>query len=458
MKKSVKSKSKTKTKTENQAKKEKETNVSTVAQAEQTENKEQTEQIVQTEQIEQEDKNPENSENSENSEKPEKEIKISVIMSLYNVELYMRVAIESVLSQTLSDLELICINDGSSDCSLEIAQEYAAKDDRVKIITYDESKGQAYARNRGIDIARGKYIGFVDGDDWVEPTMFEKLYENAEKNNAEVTCCAAALYNELMQEYDFKNAYYNMSLMPSDLDNRVFSHEDTKSLLTGCINVALWNKIYRLDFMNENKIRFPEYFIYEDMPFFYEVWFKAKRITLIRDYCYYYRVNRNGSTMSKIGNKVLDRPEMMALAYEMFKKLPYFEEIKTQVASWVIDDLFHRYTLVEARYRKEFFFLMKKLFRNLDIEGADMEQLSKCYCYKEYCNCLEMKYEDFVRSLCDTYVRAKKTENELRSGKLMIQFQTQTFYDDMIDRIKGEYERMIANLQAKIEELGANNG
>ncbi len=384
---------------------------------------------------------------------PEKTVKVSVIMSLYNVEFYMRVAIESVLNQTLSDIELICINDGSSDFSLQTAQEYAKKDARVKIITYEESKGQAYARNRGIDIACGKYIGFVDGDDWIESTMLEKLYENAEKNEAEVTCCSAALYNELTQECDFKNAYYNMSLMPSDLDNRVFSHEDTKNLLTGCINVALWNKLYRLDFMNENKIRFPEFFIYEDMPFFYEVWFKAKRITLIRDCCYYYRVNRSGSTMSKIGNKVLDRPEMMALAYEMFKKLPYFEEIKTQVAAWIIDDLFHRYTLVEARYRKEFFFLMKKLFKNLDLEGVDIEQLSKCYCYKEYCNCVEMKYDDFVRSLCDTYVRAKKTENELRSEKVNIKYQTQTFYEDLIRKIRDEYEVRISKMQ---ETAGVN--
>lgn len=424
----------------------------------QPENISQAEQLVQPENIEMPKQSNSNPIEVFENKNPEREVKVSVIMSLFNVELYMRVAIESVLNQTLSDIELICINDGSSDYSLETAKEYAAKDDRIRILSYKESKGQAFARNRGIDIARGKYIGFVDGDDWVEPTMFEKLYENAEKNNAEVTCCAAALFNELLQECDFKNAYYNLSLMPSNLDNRVFSHEDTKSLLTGCINVALWNKIYRLDFMNENKIRFPEFFIYEDMPFFYEVWFKAKRITLIRDYCYFYRVNRNGSTMSKIGNKVLDRPEMMALAYEMFKKLPYFDEIKTQTAAWVIDDLFHRFTLVEARYRKEFFFLMKKLFKNLDLDGVDMEKLSKCYCYKEYCNCIEMKYDDFTRTLCDTYVRAKRTENELRSDKLRIKFETQKIYEDMIEQIKGDYEERIAKLQAKIDEWGVNNG
>ena len=120
--------------------------------------------------------------------------------------------------------------------------------------------------------------------------------------------------------------------------------------------------------------------------------------------------------------------------------------------------MFHRYTLVEAKYRKEFFFLMKKLFKNLDLDGVDMEDLSKCYCYKEYCNCIEMKYDDFTRSLCDIYVRSKKTENELRSDKMKIRFQTQTVYEDIIERIKAEYEGKIAKLQAKIDEIEVNNG
>lgn len=374
-------------------------------------------------------------------------------MSLYNVELYMRTAIESVLHQSLQEFELICINDGSTDFSLQTAQEYAEKDERIKIISYAESKGQAYARNKGIDIAKGKYIGFVDGDDWIEPDMFEKLYEAAEKYQTDVTFCAAALYNELLEECNFSNPYYNLNFIPSDFDNRVFSGEEAKNLLAGRINVALWNKIYRKDFMDKNKIRFPEYFIYEDMPFFYEVWFKAEKISLIRDFGYFYRINRSGSTMSTMGRKVLDRVEMVALSYEMFKALPYFSEIKTETASWIIDDLFHRYTLVESRYRKEFFFLMKKLFKNLDLDGVDIEQLSKCYCYKEYLNCIELKYDDFQRTLVDTYVRAKKSENELRSQIKSSNFQIQTFYEGIINEVKEENVRSIAAIEKKMQEV-----
>ena len=227
-----------------------------------------------------------------------KEIKISVIMSLFNVDKYMRQAIGSVLNQTLEEIELICIDDGSSDYTLQIARAYEQKDKRVKVLTYSDSKGQAFARNRGMDIAKGKYICFVDGDDWIENNMLEKLYNQAEKDNTEVTCCAAALYNQITGKTDYTNSYYNLNLIPTSFDNRVFSPDETKDLLTGSINVALWNKIYRTDFMNENNLRFPEYFIYEDMPFFYDVWFKAKRISIIRDFLYYYRINRNCQIIS----------------------------------------------------------------------------------------------------------------------------------------------------------------
>ncbi|MGN0006158.1 MAG: glycosyltransferase family 2 protein [Candidatus Gastranaerophilaceae bacterium] len=370
------------------------------------------------------------------TEQTDNQIKVSIIMSLFNVELYMRTAIESVLNQTLKEIELICIDDGSTDYTLTVAKEYAKKDKRIKIIKYKETNGQAYARNRGITVAKGKYIGFVDGDDWVESTMFEKLYNEAEKNQTDVAFCAAALYDDQTGKTIWNNDYYNMYLIPKEFDNRVFTHEETKNLLTGSLNVALWNKIYRTDFLNKNKIRFPEHYIFEDMPFFYETWFNAKSICFIRDCCYYYRINRQTSTMSRIADKVLDRVDMVALTYDMFKKLPYYNEIKTQVTIWIIEDLFHRFTILEGRYRREFFFQMKKLFQNLDLENIDIEKLNQCYYYNEYKNCLNLKFVDFLTTLADTYIRAKKRENQLESKILSEKYKTQLIYEEIIKNMQ----------------------
>lgn len=365
-----------------------------------------------------------------------KNVKVSIIMPLFNLELHVAIAIKSVLNQTLKEIELICIDDGSTDYTLNIVKEYAQKDKRIKIINYKDTKGQAYARNRGIEIAKGKYIGFVDGDDWVETSMFEKLYNAAEKNRTDITFCASALYDEQTGKTIWDNNYYNLCLISKEFDNRVFTHEETKNLLLGSLNVALWNKIYRKDFLKKNKIKFPEYYIYEDMPFFYETWFKAKRICLIRDCCYYYRINRRTSTMSRLENKVLDRVDMVSLTYELFKQLPYFEEMKTQVVIWIIEDIFHRFTLIEGRYRKEFFFLMKKLFKNLDLDGTDTEILEKSYYYKEYKNCVNLKFTDFLITLEDTYIRAKKRENQLLGMIFSEKYKTQLMYEGIIESMQ----------------------
>ena len=111
--------------------------------------------------------------------------KVSVIIPIYNTEKYLRKCLDSVCNQTLSDIEIICVNDCSTDNSLEILEEYASKDNRIKLIDFKENKGAAVARNAGIDEAKGEYIGFVDSDDFVDETMFLSTVINLIKNACE---------------------------------------------------------------------------------------------------------------------------------------------------------------------------------------------------------------------------------------------------------------------------------
>ena len=103
--------------------------------------------------------------------------KISVIIPVYNVEKYLPKCLDSLINQTLSDIEIICINDCSTDNSLEILEEYASKDERIKIIDLKENQGAAAARNKGLEIAKGEYLGFVDPDDYVDLNFYEELYK-----------------------------------------------------------------------------------------------------------------------------------------------------------------------------------------------------------------------------------------------------------------------------------------
>lgn len=112
-------------------------------------------------------------------------VKVSVIVPVYNVENYLEYCLSGLLNQTLQDIEIICVNDGSTDNSINILQRYQQTDNRIKIITQSNS-GQGTARNNAIDIANGEYIGFVDPDDYVSPQMFETLYNQAKAYNADL--------------------------------------------------------------------------------------------------------------------------------------------------------------------------------------------------------------------------------------------------------------------------------
>ena len=111
--------------------------------------------------------------------------KVSIIVPVYNVEKYLECCLESLINQTLKDIEIICVNDGSTDNSGKILENYAAKDNRIKVI-HQVNGGQAAARNNGLNAVNGKYINFIDSDDWVDLDFIEKLYDAAERNSADI--------------------------------------------------------------------------------------------------------------------------------------------------------------------------------------------------------------------------------------------------------------------------------
>ena len=168
--------------------------------------------------------------------------KISIIIPFYNVEKYIEECIKSVVNQTLKDIEIIFVNDGSTDGSIDIVNKYAKNDSRIKVLSLKERHGQGFARNRAIDIATGDYIGFVDSDDYVEVDMFEKLYVSAIQDDTDITMCLAKEYDDTTGEF-IESDYYSLKLFEQYKED-VFSAEATKDTILD-MNVALWNKLYK---------------------------------------------------------------------------------------------------------------------------------------------------------------------------------------------------------------------
>jgi glycosyltransferase involved in cell wall biosynthesis len=209
--------------------------------------------------------------------------KVSIVIPVYNVEKYLRECLDSVVNQTLKDIEIICINDGSTDSSGKILDEYAQKDLRIKVI-HKENGGYGKSMNVGLDNATGEYIGIVEPDDYVELDMYDKLYNVAKENNSDVvkslfiTNYQAPRRVEMFKNYDFEN-------VPS----RSFEVSEYPILLR--FHPSVWSCIYKKDFLVSNKIRFVEApgAGWTDNPFFIQTMCLAKRINILKEYCYYWR-------------------------------------------------------------------------------------------------------------------------------------------------------------------------
>lgn len=222
-------------------------------------------------------------------------VKVSVIIPVYNVEPYLRECLNSVINQTLKNIEIICIDDSSTDNSLEILQEYAAKDQRFKIIT-QQNQGQGIARNKGIDLAQGEYIQFIDPDDWVETDMLEKLYSFANKKSANVVRFNHSVYNNYsgkLKKSDFakqvkNNFNYDLTQTP---------YYNWRELKSGCLTdlgLWTWTYFYNANFIKDNDIRFAPGKHSEDHLFANGAILLAPQVDFLNEYLYFYRI-RPGS-------------------------------------------------------------------------------------------------------------------------------------------------------------------
>ena len=209
------------------------------------------------------------------------EYKISVIVPVYKVEKYLNKCVDSIINQTHKNLEIILIDDGSPDNCGKICNEYAKKDSRIKVI-HKENGGVSSARNVGLDVATGDYIGFVDSDDWIEPDMYEFLLENIIKYNVDISQCGYYKDNEDMSKKSI---------------NIISNDEILKSLFKGIYNYqVIWTKLCKKNIFDN--LRFREDFkCAEDKLFNYYILKEVKNIVFC-DYCKYHYIRRENSALS----------------------------------------------------------------------------------------------------------------------------------------------------------------
>lgn len=211
--------------------------------------------------------------------------KVSVIIPVYNAERYLRECLDSLIQQTLQEIEIVCINDGSTDRSLDILKEYACKDKRITIIC-QQNINAGVARNAGLAIARGEYLSFLDADDFFASNMLESLYAYAKKQQAQVCICEADCCD--MQKNGFFPMPWGLRMGYLPQSER-FSGEDIKKYIFNFTVSWVWNKVFEARFIRENNIRFQSVKRTNDLYFTYLSLALASRITTLRKCLVHYR-------------------------------------------------------------------------------------------------------------------------------------------------------------------------
>lgn len=215
------------------------------------------------------------------------------------MEKYLPKCLESLIKQTLKDIEIICVNDGSMDNSLAILKEFASKDSRIRIID-NQHQGVAKTRNTGIEQSTGEYIGFVDSDDYIDIDFFEKLYNSATKSNSDIAIASILKHKNFFNIY---NAKYTKEETAITIQDKIKLCEDKKHFF-----FYAWNKIYHSGFIKENNIKFSEGQIYEDVMFAIKALYYSNKIISVYGTKYHYIEHKNSLTKykDKTGGKEQD--------------------------------------------------------------------------------------------------------------------------------------------------------
>ncbi len=221
--------------------------------------------------------------------------KVSVIIPVYNVEQYLEQCLESVVNQTLKEIEIILINDGTKDNSVQICEKFAKQDPRINFVQ-QENKGLSATRNVGLKLAKGEFVAFLDSDDWVDLDFYEKLYKAAVETNAEIAAAGFERYRKFYRRHRLK---FSKQKVITDRQEKI-----------GALKIPrycyVWNKIYKKDALEKSGITFREGVYYEDMEFTMRIIGEMGSIATTPKTIYHYRANPKSIVKTTSTKKCVD--------------------------------------------------------------------------------------------------------------------------------------------------------
>lgn len=303
------------------------------------------------------------------------DIKVSVIMPIYNAYDYLRPAIDSVLDQTLSEIELICIDDGSTDSSFELIKEYQQRDERVRIVT-ETNAGPALARNNGIKRARGEYLAFLDADDFFEPTLLEKLYNAAKEKDLDIAIAEYDIYNSRKATFEAVQPCEHEAVFA---EGTVTSKNLCPDKIFLSTNGAAWNKLFRRSFVVEKQITFlRDVKIYEDVYFVVAALSLAERVGKIFDVLIHHRVYTDQSR-AKMFRKYYAQVLVAYLAMKEFLRLNgMYAPLSTSFLNLTASRCYRIYNVLGSDSKEQFWDMLHEEYsESLGWNGKETEDFEE---------------------------------------------------------------------------------
>ena len=330
--------------------------------------------------------------------------KISIIIPVYNMEKFIPRCLESLVNQTLKDIEIIVVNDGSTDNSLELLNEYKNKDSRIVVIDKANS-GVSEARNTGIKKATGEYIGFVDPDDWIKKEMYEKLYNTAKDNDCDVVMCN---FIKSFNDGRYENEKIEVT------KNKVIEKPLLNELNAINLCLSVWKGIYKRSLIIDNNIQFPkEIIIGEDKIFNMIALGKCNRFYYVDGNYYYYYYNNNGAVRTYRKNFLEQQLALIEKQEEILKNMEvsnmFIEKLNAQYIDNILLSIYNQFNCNE----KNSFIDNLKFSRKLVYDDRTQKYLNRKYSFttsmeKVRYFCFKNKLYIFLSAYYKNYAKKRK--------------------------------------------------
>ena len=351
------------------------------------------------------------------------DIKVSIIIPIYNPGEELINSMNSIIGQNLESMEIICINDGSSDNSLDLLEHYAKRDSRIRIIN-QENSGAGIARNNGIEHAKGEYLLFLDSDDWLEENTCELLYHYAKMHDADLVLFNCLIHedNDNLKELVFLDETY---------ENKIFDYKNIQGkIFNGPLGV-IWNKFYKTDFLKENKIIFPDYKLFNDVEFHIKCMTLADRITFFNNIFYHYNNITHFSLQKSYvgtGDSTVFYDVMMDVM-DFLNSNNRMEDCRERFLNFSFFEFKIKLENIDSNYRHTYFLNIKDFFKSMNITADDFKELNCEYFLFYICTMNSDSYDEF----------------ELMNNQL----------NDLIDD-KNEFNEYIVNNQFNKDNIDCN--